>query len=99
MRQVPVETRLSAAPGISRGVTVRYAARHEVSHCASDAVVKLDGELAALRILFDPQIEQTALGPIAHNATAAEQRGLSGVRHLAKRNEVGFEVNHRLGLT
>src|SRR5687768_16940688 len=99
MREVPVETRSSAAPGISRGVTVRYATRHEVSHCAADTVVKLHGELAALLILFDPQIEQAALGPIPYNAPAAEQRDFVGVRHLAHRNEIGFEVNHRLGLT
>ena len=76
----------------------RDAARHEVGHRMANAVIKFRGELPTLLSLSRPQIQKITLGPIAHNAVAAKERHVVGVRQLAHRDQIGSELDHRVGL-
>src|SRR5438105_129452 len=83
---VPTPQRLVAAclPDDELRVVRQHVAlearQHLEGHLAADAVIKLPGELAALLIVSDPQIQQAALGPMAHDAVAAEHWHVVGVR-------------------
>ena len=48
----------------------------------------------SLLTLSGPQIQRAALGPIAHDVMAAEQRHVVGIRQFSHRGEIGLEMDH-----
>src|SRR5215831_5219012 len=94
----PIEAHSSVAARAGRSFRRSDTARHEVGHRVTNAVIKLRGELPALLSLSRPQIQKVVLGPISHNAVAAEERHVVGIRQLAYRDQIGSELDHRVGL-
>src|SRR5262249_10937094 len=92
----PIEAHSSVATRAGRSFRGSDTACHEVGHRVANAVIKLRGELPALLSLSRPQIQKVVLGPISHNAVAAEEGHVVGVRQLTHRDQIRSELDHRV---